>query len=82
MTYEQICDVLGRDKVLAVESAFTEAFVAGRSRLDHEAGDEAARELLIALLAATILTPRATAVAKAEDAGRRLTAIVREALAV
>jgi hypothetical protein len=80
MTYAEIEEILGSAAVSAVEVAIAEACKAGEGRGDRERTPEAVRELLVAMLAALIITPTKGATSRANDTAARLLEIAAEAL--
>ena len=80
MRPNQITEILGTSTVVAVENAVSEAFVAAQAHSDATEGLVAVRELLLTMLAASIITPKDNAAERAEACAQRLKMIVRDSI--
>jgi hypothetical protein len=80
MKPNRIVEILGSSTVSAVENVLSEAFVAAEAHADTNEGLAAVRELLLTMLAASIITPRDGAVVRADACAHRLKIIVQESI--
>jgi hypothetical protein len=80
MKPNRIVEILGASTVSAVENVVSEAFAAAQTHPDTNEGLAAVRELLLTMLAASIITPRIDAIVRAEACAQRLRNIVQESI--